>query len=170
MERRTRFICIVVAICLIAAIAVILVCWCNSRQTFSWRMYGTWVTDEGPADDALPLNINGTIIEPRGDRYFRIKWACSFGGDFPYGINSAEQGDIGIRQDPWGYFTGITSSFNSSTGFDEPAYFALDLDKEYALFYRKTSDGFFVASADPNVTPADIMAHFEAFIEHQVRT
>mgnify|MGYP003294188078 CR=1 FL=1 len=86
MKRRTRFICIVVAICLVAAIAVILVCWCNSRQTFSWSMHGTWVTDEGPTNETLPFSLNGTIIEPRGDDFYRIEIASNFADDFPLAL------------------------------------------------------------------------------------
>ena len=59
-------------------------------------------------------------------------------------------------------------SFNSNTGFMDSFSYALDLNKEYAIFYWEDSDHYFVASADPNAKPEDIVAHFKEFIEHYV--
>ena len=135
----------------------------------AWEMTGFVVKKDGTLVDTFPMAVNGTILEEQDASYLRLNVALP--NHFRYQFATADDGDGDIcMQDYRAHWPNdfVTNSYTYDKTRNDLALasWAVNTDKEYFIAYWDDAFGqYLVATTNPDVTPADIMAHFEHFVE-----
>ncbi len=141
----------------------------TTSLSVAWEMTGFLVKKDGTLVDTFPMAVNGTISEEQTESYLRLNVALP--NSFRYSFAEADDsnGDICVQdyRVQWpGDF--VTNCYTYDKILNEPAMtaWAVNTEKEYFIAYWEDAFGqYLVATTNPDVTPAEIMEHFENFVE-----
>lgn len=135
----------------------------------AWEMTGFVVKKDGTLVDTFPMAVNGTIVKEQDESYLRLNVALP--NQFRYQFATIDDGNGDIcMQDYRAQWPNdfVTNSYTYDKTLNDLAFasWAVNTDKEYFIAYWDDAFGrYLVAATNPTATPADIMAHFEHFVE-----
>ncbi len=135
----------------------------------AWEMTGFVVKKDGTLVDTFPMAVNGSILQELEESYLRLNIALP--NQFRYQFATVDDGTGDIcMQDYRAQWPNdfVTNSYTYDKILNDLAFasWAVNTDKEYFIAYWDDAFGqYLVATTNPDVTPADIMAHFEHFVE-----
>lgn len=141
----------------------------TTSLSVAWEMTGFVVKKDGTLVDTFPMAINGTILQELEESYLRLNVALP--NQFRYQFATVDDGTGDIcMQDYRAQWPNdfVTNSYTYDKILNDLAFasWAVNTDKEYFIAYWDDAFGrYLVAATNPTATPADIMAHFEHFVE-----
>lgn len=139
------------------------------HEEIDYTLHGVWITQDGEVQEMLDFSVTGTLdLTQTGEDTLALDFL--FPDAFPYAYDSATAYTSQSRKYfdlPYCVICGY--SFNNFANKHVFSYFALCPAKEYVIFYWEDDpQRFLVASTDPNATPHEILAYFDAFIEKYI--
>lgn len=134
--------------------------------TVDWSMTAFLIRSDGTVTDTFPMTISGTIRKEETDSYLDLD--IDVPEDFRY-IFYAEDGGspcLDSQSHQSGDFILGGCDYDRIKNAPAMSYWAVNTEKEYFISYWGAEFGqYLVAATNPDVTPAEIMEHFEKFVE-----
>ena len=132
-----------------------------------WGMNATWVLKNGTTQGQYPMQIKG-LIENKKET--RLKLEIYTPDSFGYLFTAPDDGYTpnalaGLVEHPGDYYDSSSTYSIKANKFVE-THWAISTTKEYFIAYWPENPGLFLVGAgDPNVSAAEVMAYFDAFVE-----
>ena len=132
-----------------------------------WGMNATWVLKNGTTQGQYPMQIKGLIENKKETRLkLEIYTPDSFGYQFTLPDDGYTPNALaGLVVHPGDYYDSSSTYSIKANKFVE-THWAISTTKEYFIAYWPENPGLFLVGAgDPNVSAAEVMAYFDAFVE-----
>lgn len=132
-----------------------------------WGMNATWVLKNGTTQGQYPMQIKGLIENKKETRLkLEIYTPDSFGYQFTLPDDGYTPNALaGLVEHPGDYYDSSSTYSIKANKFVE-THWAISTTKEYFIAYWPENPGLFLVGAgDPNVSAAEVMAYFDAFVE-----
>lgn len=132
-----------------------------------WGMNATWVLKNGTTQGQYPMQIKGLIENKKETRLkLEIYTPDSFGYQFTLPDDGYTPNALaGLVVHPGDYYDSSSTYSIKANKFVE-THWAISTTKEYFIAYwPEKADMFLVGAGDPNVSAAEVMAYFDAFVE-----
>ena len=132
-----------------------------------WGMNATWVLKNGTPQGQYPMQIKGLIENKKETRLkLEIYTPDSFGYQFTLPDDGYTPNALaGLVEHPGDYYDS-SSTYSIKANKFVKTHWAISTTKEYFIAYWPENPGLFLVGAgDPNVSAAEVMAYFDAFVE-----
>ena len=133
-----------------------------------WEMHAYLVNTAGRVQDRFSMDINGSIVEINGKPFLQLNITPDPEKNFPYRFQIPEpNGDPCSALWPAGPGDYGTQGGCYYTPENKGAsvVWAVNVEREiFIAWFGEEYGQLLVASTDPDVTPTDILAHFDPFL------
>ena len=157
-----RFLILLIGFTLLLCVAT----GCSSDVAVDWNMTAFLVKEDGTVTKTFSIAVSGTIEKEESASYLKLD--IELPKDFRYSFARAgKNGNICAGR---AYHSGdfVTNGYTYDKVANAPAAasWAVNTEKEYFIAYWGEDFGrYLVAATDPDITPEEIMEHFEKFGE-----
>ena len=129
-----------------------------------WQYFGRWVTVDGKISDPVDLEIKTEIQKQENDHEV-LKLYCTMPEDFPYIFKENEVYDD-LSNGDMAYYISTGDTLDKASSVSQAVYFAYDKEKGWSVFiWENTPEQCLIVSRKPQYDPAEILEHFEIFLE-----
>jgi hypothetical protein len=167
-KKHPIFYIIASAICvaLIGVALWALISFLSKNTHINWSMQGSYVTEDGQLKETMDLSITGNIQKDPAKRDI-LTLSISLPETFPYTFTASNNFySMSDEIDSMPYYACSGYSFKKKASAPELCFFALDEEKQWAVFLWPDDPGqILVASADSGVDPKQIISHFQTFLD-----
>ena len=158
-----RFLRLLISFVLLFSVTV----GCTPDVAVDWNMTAFLVKEDGTVAKTFDITVSGTIEKEEAANY--VKLDIELPKDFRYSFAKTEdRGDVCVdgRAYQPGDFVTNGYTYDKVTNAPTAVSWAVNTEKEYFTAYWGEGFGqYLVAATDPDVTPGEIMEHFEKFGE-----
>ena len=114
---------------------------------------------------SIPFTVNGTIDDNYPEEDI-ANLAIRFSDDYRYRFDDTELSTNNRKYDNLSYYVFSVYTYDSYSNAPCWACFAVDVEKQYMIMQWDDRTGqFLVAAQDPDISPEEILKHFQGFID-----
>jgi len=130
-----------------------------------WIMTAYQITADGAVENSFSMTISGSILD-KDDRPY-LSLSINLPDTFRYKFANADpDGDPFMESTAGGDLYALDFTYDRVENAPAACQYAINIEKGYFLAWWGEDFGdYLVAATDPATPPADIMAHFEEYIE-----